>query len=80
MLEIELNENLCRRRDDLRAKIEQAEAARGGVAQEDDDEAGEDLDQRKRELKKLDQRITELSKRLEGKPYPLLHLSLPCSR
>ncbi|GAA5927291.1 cohesin subunit SMC3 [Sporobolomyces koalae] len=66
VLEIELNENLRRRREDLRAKIEHAEAARGGVAQEDEDEGAQDLDQRKRELQKLDQAIDEIGKRLEA--------------
>lgn len=75
VLEIELNENLRRRRDDLRSKIEQAEAARGGVAQDDEDDSGEDLEQRKRELKKLDQSITEIGQRLEGTSR-----MFPCSR
>ncbi|GAA5892360.1 cohesin subunit SMC3 [Sporobolomyces salmoneus] len=65
VLEIELNENLRRRRDDLRSKIEQAEAARGGVAEEDEDDSGEDLEQKRRDLKKLDQSITEIGQRLE---------------
>ncbi|GAA5985596.1 hypothetical protein JCM5350_007149 [Sporobolomyces pararoseus] len=67
VLEIELNENLVRRRDDLRLKIERAEQAREGLAQEDQEDAaiGDDLEQKKRELQKLDQSITEIGKRLE---------------
>lgn len=82
VLEIELNENLVRRRDDLRLKIERAEQAREGLAQEDQEDAaiGEDLEQKKRELQKLDQSITEIGKRLEGKsnsfPYPFSLLSM----
>ncbi|GAA6010091.1 hypothetical protein JCM11491_005863 [Sporobolomyces phaffii] len=65
VLEIELNENLRRRRDDLQSKIEQAEAAREGVAQDEEEDTGEDLAQRKRELQKLDRSITEIGQRLE---------------
>ncbi|GAA6063023.1 hypothetical protein JCM10212_001802 [Sporobolomyces blumeae] len=65
VVEIELNENLRRRRDDLKARIEQAEAARGGVVQEAEDDEREDLDARRRELGKLDRQIADLSKRLE---------------
>ncbi|GAA5964873.1 hypothetical protein JCM3765_005807 [Sporobolomyces pararoseus] len=67
VLEIELNENLVRRRDDLLLKIERAEQARGGLAHEDpeDSTVGEGLEQRKRDLQKLDQSITRIGKRLE---------------
>ncbi|GAA5910698.1 hypothetical protein JCM5296_006815 [Sporobolomyces johnsonii] len=60
LLEIELSENLRRRRDELRGKIDSLDSASG--VQEDQ---GEDLEARRSELKKLDKQITELSKRLD---------------
>ncbi|KAH8083787.1 structural maintenance of chromosome protein 3 [Cristinia sonorae] len=54
--EIELNESLRRRRDELRAKIENL-----GAASEGDSNSAEDLDARERELKALNTNITNLS-------------------
>ncbi|GAA5987111.1 hypothetical protein JCM10908_001030 [Rhodotorula pacifica] len=63
LLEIELNENLRRRREELRARLDTLETSGG---QDDQNAAGgEDLDARKKELKKLDKQIQSLNARLD---------------
>ena len=65
LLEIELNENLRRRREELRARLDTLDTSGG----QDDQNAtgGEDLEARKKELKKLDKQIQSLNRRLDGK-------------
>jgi structural maintenance of chromosome 3 (chondroitin sulfate proteoglycan 6) len=65
LLEIELNENLRRRREELRARLDTLDTSGG----QDDQNAtgGEDLEARKKELKKLDKQIHGLNRRLDGK-------------
>ncbi|KWU47379.1 RecF/RecN/SMC protein [Rhodotorula sp. JG-1b] len=63
LLEIELNENLRRRREELRARLDTLDTSGG----QDDQNAtgGEDLEARKKELKKLDKQIQSLNRRLD---------------
>ncbi|GAA5861222.1 hypothetical protein JCM3774_002232 [Rhodotorula dairenensis] len=63
LLEIELNENLRRRREELRARLDTLDTSAG----QDDQNAtgGEDLGARKKQLKKLDKQIESLNLRLE---------------
>ncbi|GAA6014847.1 hypothetical protein JCM10207_002200 [Rhodosporidiobolus poonsookiae] len=66
LLDIELTENLRRRREELRGKIEALNMGASTAAQQDGEgEGGEDLEARKGELKKLDRQIEELNQRLE---------------
>lgn len=68
LLEMEIKENLSRRRDDLRARLAALDVP---GAQEDQAAAGvEDLEGRKRELKKIDRQIKQLNERLDGKLCP----------
>ncbi|TCD64165.1 Structural maintenance of chromosomes protein 3 [Steccherinum ochraceum] len=59
LMEIELSENLCRRRDELKNKIEAL-----GEAAEGDSDSAEDLEARKRELKALNTQIDSLRNKL----------------
>lgn len=61
LLEIELNERLRRRREELRGKIESYEVA--GPA----NDQNEDIAARKQELKRLERSIDELTEKLDGK-------------
>ncbi|KAG0656747.1 Structural maintenance of chromosomes protein 3 [Rhodotorula mucilaginosa] len=63
LLEIELNENLRRRREELRARLDTLDTSGG----QDDQNAtgGEDLEARKKELKKLDKQIHEVEQETE---------------
>ncbi|BGP54977.1 Structural maintenance of chromosomes protein 3 [Rhodotorula sphaerocarpa] len=64
LLEMEIKENLSRRRDDLRARLAALDVP---GAQEDQAAAGvEDLEGRKRELKKIDRQIKQLNERLDA--------------
>ncbi|GAA6033649.1 hypothetical protein JCM8097_004365 [Rhodosporidiobolus ruineniae] len=67
LLEIELTENLRRRREELRGKIEAFNTGSATTSAQQDGTAdqGEDLDARKIELEKLDRQIEELNQRLE---------------
>ncbi|GAA5908591.1 hypothetical protein JCM6882_003686 [Rhodosporidiobolus microsporus] len=67
LLEIELSDNLRRRREELSGKIEalNSGAAAATTTQQDAGEQGEDLEARKNELEKLDRQIEELNQRLE---------------
>ncbi len=62
MIEIELNESLRRRRDELRGKIETLGAAEAGDAS-----AADELENRTRELKALNNSIDALNKKSQGK-------------
>ena len=61
MLEIELNESLRRRREELRGKIESL-----GEAEVGDSSAVEDLESRTRELRALGNSIEGLNKKMQG--------------
>ncbi|GAA5970675.1 hypothetical protein JCM11641_007396 [Rhodosporidiobolus odoratus] len=66
LLDIELTENLRRRREELRGKIESFDMGAATAAQQDGAEDGsEDLDARRSELKKLNRQVEELNQRLE---------------
>ncbi|GAA5860544.1 hypothetical protein JCM8547_000336 [Rhodosporidiobolus lusitaniae] len=68
LLEIDLTENLRRRREELRAKIEAFDTGATTTAQQQEDgaaENGEDLEARKAELGRLQRQIDELNERLE---------------
>ncbi|GAA5946350.1 hypothetical protein JCM10213_006535, partial [Rhodosporidiobolus nylandii] len=66
LLEIELTENLRRRREELRGKIEALNAGASTTAQQDGEEDQcEDLEARRSELEKLDRQIEELNQRVE---------------
>lgn len=60
IVEIELNERLYRRRDELRSKIESIQDSDGGETS-----AADDLDMRKRELNSLNVSIQSLTKRTQ---------------
>ena len=62
LLQIELNENLRRKRDELHARIEAL-----GEPDIDDMTAGEDLQVRLRELQSINASIENLTKRLHGR-------------
>lgn len=62
MIEIELNESLRRRREELRGKIESL-----GEAEVGDASAAESLEARNRELKALNNSIEALNKKIHGK-------------
>lgn len=62
MIEIELNESLRRRREELRGKIESL-----GEAEVGDASAAESLEARNRELKALNNSIEALNKKMHGK-------------
>ena len=64
MLEIELNESLRRKREELRSKIEML-----GEAEEGDASAAENLEARNRELRSLNSSIDTLQKRNQGVCY-----------
>lgn len=67
-LEIELNESLRRRRDELRGKIEAL-----GVAETGDATSEQALEARARELRNLNAEITALTKKTQGqKLFPIL--------
>ena len=61
MLEIELNESLRRRREELKTKIETLGGAEAGDAS-----AAENLEAKQRELEKLNKSIDTLTKRIQG--------------
>ena len=61
MLEIELNESLRRRREELKTKIEML-----GEAEAGDSTAAESLAAKQRELEKLNRSIEALQKRAQG--------------
>lgn len=63
MVEIELNESLRRRRDELRAKVD---AIGTGTATAGVDASGADLESRRRELRTLGASIEEMQKKLRG--------------
>ncbi len=69
MLEIELNERLRRRRDELRGKLESLGEAVAG-----DSSALEDLGSRTRELKTLNNSIEALNKKMQGKAHHIRHI------
>lgn len=60
-MEIELSENLRRRRDELKNKIEAL-----GEAAEGDSDSAQDLEARKRELRALNTQIDTLTNKLGG--------------
>lgn len=60
MLEIELNERLRRRREELRGKIESYELAGP------QNDQNEDVEARKQELNRLERSIDELTEKLDG--------------
>ena len=62
ILQIELNENLRRRREELRAKIEAL-----GIPDDGDATAADDYEARTRELKALNTSIESLTKKVQGK-------------
>ncbi|EJD54937.1 RecF/RecN/SMC protein [Auricularia subglabra TFB-10046 SS5] len=62
LLEIELNESLRRRRDELRAKVD---ALGTGAGTSDEEGGGEDLESRRRELRTLDGSVAELQRKLK---------------
>lgn len=68
MLEIELNESLRRRREELRVKIETL-----GVAEAGDESAAENLEAKNRELKSLNNSIEALQRKNQGTSRQLLH-------
>lgn len=70
LLEIDLNENLRRNRDELRAKIE-----RLGEPQNGDAASADDLESRQRELRALKQSIDALTKKSQGE-YSTLNLAV----
>ena len=61
MLEIELNESLRRRREELRSKVETL-----GEVEEGDASAAENLEARNRELRSLNNSIDALNKKNQG--------------
>ncbi|KAH7098435.1 RecF/RecN/SMC protein [Auriculariales sp. MPI-PUGE-AT-0066] len=65
MLEIDLNENLRRRRDELRARLDVMVVGERGEVDSSSDEAVADLDSRQRELKALEASIDELQAKLK---------------
>ena len=65
MLEIELNESLRRKREELRVKIETL-----GVAEAGDESAAENLEARNRELKALNNSIEALQRKNQGMCSP----------
>lgn len=70
LLEIDLNENLRRSRDELRGKIE-----RLGEPQDGDASSADDLESRLRELRALKQSIDALTKKSQGENSELLIVS-----
>lgn len=69
MLEIDLEENLRRRRDELTTKVESLGEGLVGSSNADD------LAARKRELKSLKRQSTELEARAKGKDFAELRCS-----
>ena len=69
MLEIELNESLRRRREEIRGKIEAL-----GEAEAGDASSADDLDARTRELRALNSSIETLTKKSHGRNSVLLNL------
>lgn len=67
-LEIDLNENLRRRREELRGKIEAFE----GIAPHDG--GNPDLESRKTELSNLKKLVEELTAKIDGESQPDLFL------
>lgn len=67
MIEIELNESLRRRREELRGKIETL-----GESEAGDASAGEELETRSRELKALNNSIESLTRKSAGTLLNLL--------
>ena len=63
MLEIELNESLRRRRNELNAKIDSL-----GEAESGDSSAIEELEKKRRELDALNKSIESLTKKIQGEP------------
>lgn len=63
MLEIELNESLRRRREELKTKIETL-----GEAEAGDASAVEELEKKERELKALTKSIETYTKKASGEP------------
>lgn len=66
LLTIELNENLRRRREDIRARIDALDSAAAGQDAQIGAGGAEELKGRKNELKKLDKQIDSLNGRLGG--------------
>jgi structural maintenance of chromosome 3 (chondroitin sulfate proteoglycan 6) len=64
LLEIDLNENLKRRRGELRGKIERLREP-----QDEDSSSAEDLESRRRELRALNNSIEILTKKAQGLPF-----------
>ncbi|GAA5994281.1 cohesin subunit SMC3 [Rhodotorula paludigena] len=64
LLEIELNENLRRRRDELRTRLDSLDET-GDNADQDNEGAGESLEAQKNQLKRLRKQIEALDKRVE---------------
>ncbi|SCV71055.1 BQ2448_3817 [Microbotryum intermedium] len=64
LLEIDLSENLRRRREELRSRIEAF--GTGGEAKDVQEGTGEDVEARKRQLKALGKQIEELTSKLDG--------------
>lgn len=71
MLEIELNESLRRRRNELNAKIDAL-----GEAESGDSSAAEELEKKRRELDALNKSIENLTKRTQGGSLFQQHLNL----
>ncbi|SGY80329.1 BQ5605_C008g05358 [Microbotryum silenes-dioicae] len=63
LLEIDLSENLRRRREELRSRIETF--GTGGAAKDAQEGTGEDVELRKRELKALGKQIEDLTSKLD---------------
>ncbi|KDE07866.1 hypothetical protein MVLG_01960 [Microbotryum lychnidis-dioicae p1A1 Lamole] len=63
LLEIDLSENLRRRREELRSRIETV--GTGGAAKDAQEGTGEDVELRKRELKALGKQIEDLTSKLD---------------